>query len=304
MSKALKLRQLKYFVAVAEDLSFRRASARLFITQPPLSRQIKLLEDNLGVRLFERNRQGVRLTDAGERFLEEARALLRDSDQLLLRFNPQSAVRTELNLGITTVIDASLFSWVESDFAQQFPSIRLNVKRQISSQSVRDLNRGVLDVAVIGLPSRTEGLTIEHLFDDPMVACIASAHPAARKRRISILDLEKDRFFWFDRKLNPAYYDHCERLFERMGFRPERVADPADYHVLLSLVAGGQGVALVPRSLNAITRKGIVYKDVSEGHQLRISVGIAYRVAEEMETATSLVALLKDRLAGSSARKA
>lgn len=73
-----------------------------------------------------------------------------------------------------------------------------------------------------------------------------------------------------------------------MGFRPERVPDPADYHVLLSLVAGGQGVALVPRSLNAITRKGIVYKDVSEGHQLRISVGVAYRVAEEMEAATSL----------------
>ena len=114
MSNPLKLRQLTYFIAVAEDLSFRRAAERLFITQPPLSRQIKMLEDSLGVPLFDRDRRGVRLTEAGTRFLVDARSLVNESEQIRARFGPgQNTAQAELTLGITTVIDASLFAWVE-----------------------------------------------------------------------------------------------------------------------------------------------------------------------------------------------
>ncbi|MDF3833555.1 LysR family transcriptional regulator [Cupriavidus basilensis] len=296
MSNSLKLRQLEYFIAVAEELSFRSAAKRLFITQPPLSRQIKLLEENLGVQLFVRGGQSTRLTEAGERFLEKARTLVHDSEQLAKQFAADSPeVRMELNLGITTVIDASLFSWIEDAFAAQFPSIRLHVKRQITARSVHDLSRGNLDVAVIGLPSRTEGLTVEHLLDEPMVACIPSDHSESTRRKLSLLDLEHDRLFWFDRKLNPAYHDHCERIFASKGFHPERMAEPDDYHVMLSLIAGGQGIALVPHSLQSMTRKGIVYKELLEGQQLRIRVGIAYRLAEDREAVTSLIGILKAR---------
>ncbi|MGP1630555.1 MAG: LysR family transcriptional regulator, partial [Giesbergeria sp.] len=214
----VKFRQLKYFIAVAEELSFRRAAERLFITQPPLSRQIKMLEESLGTRLFDRDRQGVRLTEAGNEFLADARSLLRASEQVLTRFKPQSERnKTAITLGITTVIDASVFAWIGAAFEQRFPGARVNVKRQISACSIRDLNQGVLDVAVIGLPSHTDGLTVEHLCDDPMVACIASNHPAARKRRVSILDLQDDKLFWFNRKLNRAYYDYCQQVFVRVG---------------------------------------------------------------------------------------
>lgn len=272
MRNPLKLRQLKYFVAVAEELNFRRAAQRLFITQPPLSRQIKMLEDSLGAPLFERSRQGVRLTDAGTRFLSDARSLIREADQVLGRFEPlDTPALTELRVGITTVIDASLFAWVEASFAKRFPETRLTVKRQNSSQCIRDLNRGTLDAAVIGLPSHAEGLTTEYLCDDPMVACIPASHKAAKKRQLSVLDLAQDPLFWFDRKLNPAYYNHCEKVFERLGFRPERVPEPSDHHVLLGLIANGQGIALIPRSLKAMTRKGVVYKNLLEGEKLRIS---------------------------------
>ncbi len=283
---------------MAEDLSFRRAAERLFITQPPLSRQIKMLEDSLGIRLFDRDRRGVRLTEAGTRFLVDARSLVNESEQVRARFSPgQNNVQAELTLGITTVIDAGLFAWVEVAFAQRFPGARLTVKRQISSQSIRDLNRGHLDVAVIGLPSRTEGLTTTHLFDDRMVACMASDHPAAKKRLVSIREFAQDKLFWFDRKLNPAYHDHCQKIFDRLGFRPERIPEPADHHVLLGLVASGQGVALVPQSLKSITRKGVSYKEIREGDQLKISVGAAYREAEQSESVLALVALLKERSA-------
>jgi DNA-binding transcriptional LysR family regulator len=298
VSNPLKLRQLTYFIAVAEELSFRRAAERLFITQPPLSRQIKMLEDSLGIALLDRDRRGVRLTEAGGRFLLDARSLVNESEQVRARFSPgQNTVQAELTLGITTVIDASLFAWVEAVFAQRFPGVRLTLKRQISSQSIRDLNRGHLDVAVIGLPSRAEDLTTTHLFDDRMVACMASDHPAAKKRIVSIREFAQDKLFWFDRKLNPAYHDHCQKVFDRLGFKPERIPEPADHHVLLGLVASGLGVALVPQSLKSITRKGVSYTEIREGDQLQISVGAAYREAEQSETVLALVALLKERSA-------
>jgi DNA-binding transcriptional LysR family regulator len=294
----LKLRQLTYFIAVAEELSFRGAAERLFITQPPLSRQIKMLEDSLGVQLFDRDRRGVRLTEAGTRFLMDAQSLVNESEQIRARFSPgQNTVQAEICLGITTVIDAGLFAWVEAVFTQRFPNVRLTVKRKISSQSIRDLNRGHLDVAVIGLPSHAENLTITHLFDDRMIACMASNHSAAKKRIVPILEFEQDKLFWFDRKLNPAYHDHCQKVFDRLGYKPERIPEPADHHVLLGLIASGLGVALVPQSLRSMTRKGVSYTEIREGNQIQISVGAAYREKERSESVLALVALLKEHSA-------
>lgn len=299
MSNQLKFRELKYFIAVAEELSFRRAAERLFITQPPLSRQIKLLEDKLGARLFERDRQGVRLTEAGNGFLEDARSLVRESEQVLDRFKPQgNDTKTTVTLGITTVIDISLFAWVEDAFKKRFPGKRVIVKRQISSQSIRDVKRGLIDVAVIGLPSFTQDLKVEYLCDDPMVACLASNHPAAEMRPLSLMDLQNDKLFWFNRKLNPAYNDHCERVFKRLGFSPQRLPEPTDHHVLLGLVSAGQGIGLMPKSLNSITRKGVVFKDFVEGDQLCIRVGVTYQAAEASVSVFELIEILKDKFSG------
>lgn len=302
MSHQLKLRQLKYFIVVAEELNFRRAAERLFITQPPLSRQIKMLEEALGVDLFERDRRRVRLTEAGERFLMDARALVRDSEQVVTRYkSPGTSVKPTVWLGITTVIDVGLFSWVESAFEQRFPGTRVSIKRQISAHSIRDLRQGLIDVAVIGLPSRADGLTVEHLCDDPMVACIPSSHPAAKRRKVSILDLESDKLFWFNRKLNPAYYDHCQGVFDRLGFSPARIPEPTDHHVLLGLIAEGQGIALVPKSLHSITRRGVVFKQIEEGDQLCIRVGVAYKPDTASESVLALISMLKERYSDLSA---
>lgn len=305
MSQPLNLRQLRYFVAVAEELNFRRAAERLFITQPPLSRQIQLLEETVSARLLDRDRGGVRLTPAGERFLADARALLRESEQVMTRVRPQATAneRPLLRLGITTVVDVGLFAGIEPAFEQRFPGERVSIKRQISAHSVRDLNQGKIDVAVIGLPSRTDGLTVEPLFDDPMVACLSARHRLARRRRVSILDLGDDRLFWFERKLNPAYYDYCERVFEQVGFAPRRLPEPPDHHVLLGLIAEGQGFALVPSSLHTVTRKGVTFKPLVEGEQLCIRVGVAYPAAREGAQVQALIAMLKALVTGREGRR-
>ena len=296
MREAINLRQLQYFIAVAEELSFRRAALRLCITQPPLSRQIKALEERLGAELFDRSCRQITLTDAGERFLAQARGLVRHSDRMAKQFRTLTEPRTELRLGITTVIDASLFSWIEPESAKRFPDVRLNVKRQISMQSIRDLNAGTLDVAIIGLPSRTAGLTVEHILDEPMVVGMSVRHPAAKRRRLTLSNLARDNLYWFDRKQNPAYHEHCERVFARLRFKPARMIEPADYHILLSLVEDGRGIALIPRSLQAVKRSGIVYKELVEGEQLGIGVALAYQAGELSEMVAKFVAFLKERV--------
>jgi len=300
MPYSISLRQMRYFIAVAEERHFRRAAERLHITQPPLSRQIRLLEEGLGTRLLERNRQGVHLTQAGERFLVQASALVRQAQQIVMGFQPQEdeGRHPTVRLGITTAIDVSLFAWIESAMAARFPDVRVRIERQISAHSIRDLHRGRINAAVIGLPARAEGLTIEHLCNDPLVACIASRHPCARRKRISILDLTDDNLFWFARKLNPAYYDHCQQMFEQLGFFPNRLPEPDDHHVLLGLIAAGQGIALVPKSLHAVTRKGVVFKPLLQGDQLCVRIAVTYRTDAATEHVLALIAMLKERFSG------
>lgn len=299
MTQQLNLRQLKYFIAVAEELNFRRAAERLFITQPPMSRQIQMLEEVIGARLLDRDRGGVRLTEAGERFLADARALLRESERVVTRVRPSGVgdERPLLRVGITTVVDVGLFAGIEPTLEQRIPGVRVSIKRQISAHSIRDLNQARIDVALIGLPSRADGLTVEPLFDDPLVACISASHWLAKRPRVSILDLGDDKLFWFDRKLNPAYYDYCERVFERVGFSPRRIPEPADHHVLLGLIAEGQGFALVPNSMHNVTRKGVKFKKIVEGDQLCIRVGVAYQATNADEKVQALVSMLKELFA-------
>ncbi|WP_174364276.1 LysR substrate-binding domain-containing protein [uncultured Caballeronia sp.] len=277
MRENIDLWQLRYFVAVAEELSFRRAAERLFITQPPLTRQIQALEEIVGAELFERDSGGVRLTSEGAYLLIEARDLLAVADATFKRIAQRTAQPwSDLRLGITTVLDPALFSWIEPALKKRDPTIRVIQKRQYSQDSVRDLRRGLLDAALIGLPSATEGLCVERLFDEPLVAALPEGHALCKRRRISLLEMSGDLLFWPLRRINPGYYDHFARVFRTHGFNPPRVPEPADHHVLLSLIAQGQGVALIPSSLKAIARDGVVYRELREHTDLRIEVAIAY----------------------------
>lgn len=276
MQTRIELWQLRYFVAVADELNFRRAAERLSITQPPLTRQIQALEETVGAQLFDRDRGGVRLTSVGQLLLEEAHQLLGDADALVERVTARAAAqRPELRLGITTVLDPELFAWLEPALQAREPTLRIVRKRQYSQQSVADLRRGALDAALIGLPSETGELTVERLFSDPLVAALPAGHALRNRRRISLLELADDALFWPLRRVNPAYFDHYQLQFRALGFEPQRLPEPADHHVLLGLIAAGEGVALIPASLKSIARNGVIYRELREQADLRIEVALA-----------------------------
>lgn len=277
MSRLFKPRQLQCFIAVAELLNFRLAAERLCMTQPPLSRQIQQLEIMLGLQLFERDTRGVRITEAGLHFLADARALLQQTESVLQNARRQDVAGAVLRIGMTTVVDSGVFPDWSALLAQPCPGVRLAISRQLSIQLIRQLRRGELDVALIGLPSQTNELVVEKLFDDPLMLALPSGHPLARKRQVKLADLQGEALFWFGRALNPAYYDFCQPAFQALPCPPRFVPEPPEHHILLAQVAAGQGGALIPRSLRKIRRTGVVYRHFAEGELLSIGVGVAWQ---------------------------
>lgn len=277
MALRFKLRQLEMFIAVAEALNFREAAARLHMTQPPLSRQIQELETSLSVQLLERSKNGVSLTPAGVRFLEEARMLIAACDDMTKRFyNSISDPVSDLKIGLTTVTDTETFQQIMPFVQSEIPSLEINFKRQTSIKSVRDIHQHRLDAAIIGMPSKTNELTVQQLYRDRFCVALPKGHRFQRRKTISLKELNGEILFWFKRELNIGFYDNCEEIFKHIGFTPRRALEPTDHHVLLSMIANHGGIGLIPCSLRKIRRSGVIYRELEERERLFIDVSIAY----------------------------
>ena len=294
------LDEMQAFIAVIDSGSITAAAEQLGQTTSGVSRALARLEEKLGTTLLTRTTRRLQLTEEGDAFLAQARALVQQLARAVNQFEPAAAAPQApvLRLGITTVVDVTLFGGLVPAFEAAWPGRQLRLQRQISAHLIRDLHRGELDLAVIGLPSRTEGLALQHLGDDPLVACLSARHPLAQRRRIPLQALAADTLFWFNRRLNPAYFDHCEQVFQRLGFHPPRVAEPAEHPVLLGLIAEGRGFALVPQSLNTVRRSGVVFRRIVEEDDLRIRLAAAWPVDRPPARADDWVALLKAQWAG------
>ncbi|OZI66382.1 LysR substrate-binding domain-containing protein [Bordetella genomosp. 11] len=274
MNKALDSRGLELFLAVADTLSFRQAAERLHISQPPLSRAIRQLEDRLGTPLFLRDTRSVRLTAAGERLLPYARKIM----SLLAQAQASVAapvLPTRLRLGMTTAVEPPWFRGLVARIEASGRFDTVIVVSDTSPRLVRRLRARQLDAALIALPTETEGLAVTVLDRQSMVVALSSAHRLARRRTLSLADLARERLFMFERARQPAFFDHCHAVFRRHGFEPRTLREPADHHVLLAGVADGAAFALLPRSFTSLKRAGVSYRPLKEGEELAVSVGLA-----------------------------
>lgn len=272
--RALDSHALQMFVAVALCLNFRQAAEQLHMTQPPLSRAIKLLEQRLGVRLFERNTHGVALTPAAVQLLPAARrilALLGDAERTLLAWQ---AAPASLRLGLPTAFEGGMFRAFAETLSEALAPIRLELAFQPSPTLVREVRAGRLDAAVIALPTRTFELPVLALGRQPTLVALASRHPLARRRSLSLHDLREQPVYWFERARQPAFFDHCHAIFRRHDFAPAFLREPHDHHVLLSDVAAGKGMALLPESFRALKLAGVAYRQLAEGEELAVGTGL------------------------------
>lgn len=274
MSNRIDSRSLLLFLAVADALSFRQAAETLHLSQPPLSRAIREFEERLGTRLFDRNTKGVTLTPAGEKLLPYARKiakLLCDAEAALTT----PGLPVNLRLGLTSAVEPVWFSGLAQRVQTAHPGMVVSTFSDTSPRLIRQLRAGKLDAAFIALPTSAHGLDVQELDRLPMVVAIPSTHHLAKRRTVGLADLAREKVLWFERARQPAFYDHCQRVFSRHGFAPSKLREPTDHHVLLGDVANGRGIALLPKSFTALKRAGVAYRSLVEGEELSVGIGLA-----------------------------
>ncbi|EPD5460613.1 LysR family transcriptional regulator [Klebsiella variicola] len=292
---SLDIRLLRAFAVVAEENNISRAAQRLFISQPPLTRHIRHLEAQLGVTLFQRHSKGLILTDAGREVLEMIRPLLALQERTLAALSQLSAHSPQpLRLGLTTAFEQGIFAAVESALSDHTRT--LHITRHASPALAQQVRKGKLDAALVALPLNTEGLHLHPLsYQEPLIAALPASWPEAASPALTLRALNHRPLFWFKRERNPDFFDYTRRIFDRAGYSPAYVEEPAEHDVLLARIARGEGMILLPASFSAIQRQGVVFCPVAEGDSMPLSLGVVY-APHQAESVQQWLPLLDDHL--------
>ncbi|HCD1256787.1 TPA: LysR family transcriptional regulator [Citrobacter amalonaticus] len=270
---SLDIRLLRYFAVVAEENNMSRAALRLFMSQPPLSRHIRQLEERLGVTLFVRHTKGLTLTNEGLRVLEIVRPLLEQQDKTYAALSQLALNGAQsLRLGLTTAFEQGVFAALETQLNTRIETLRL--VRQSSPDLVRLVRRGKLDAAVVALPLETAGLAVTPLdWHEPLIAALPAIWPEAGGASLSLGELNHRPLFWFSRERNPAFFDATRARFQRVGYAPTCLEEPLEHDVLLARIAHGDGLSLLPASFAVIQREGVYFCPLSDG-ELSVQAGL------------------------------
>ncbi|HIC1279710.1 TPA: LysR family transcriptional regulator [Klebsiella variicola] len=292
---SLDIRLLRAFAVVAEENNISRAAQRLFISQPPLTRHIRHLEAQLGVTLFQRHSKGLILTDAGREMLEMIRPLLVLQERTLAALSQLSAHSPQpLRLGLTTAFEQGIFAAVDSALSDHTRA--LHITRHASPALAQQVRKGKLDAALVALPLNTEGLHLHPLpYQEPLIAALPASWPEAATPALTLRALNHRPLFWFKRERNPDFFDYTRRIFDRAGYTPAYVEEPAEHDVLLARIARGEGMILLPASFSAIQRQGVVFCPVAEGDSMPLSLGVVY-APHQAESVQQWLPLLDDHL--------
>jgi DNA-binding transcriptional LysR family regulator len=261
----VELRQLRYFVAVAEELHFGRAAERVGIAQPPLSQQIQGLERELGVQLFERTKRRVQLTPAGAVMLEEARHTLQQAARTVEL--AQRAGRGEAgHLGIGFVGSATyrVLPDVLRAFRERYPGVRLTLLELSSARQVVALHERGIDVGFVRPPLPDRDLIIETVERDPLMAVLPVTHVLAARPALPLAALADESFVLFPPALGPGLHAHILGACERAGFTPRVTQEAIEQPTIVSLVSAGIGVSLLPASIERIPWPGVACRPLTD----------------------------------------
>ena len=295
MVMTMELRHLRYFVAVAEERHFTRAARRLGIKQPPLSLQIRQLEQEVGTPLLHRLARGVELTEAGALLLEEARAILEQVERT--KASVQSRARGEtgrIRLGFAgaTYFHPRIPKLVQA-FRRRHPNVVLLPEQSNTPKLIASLHDGSIDVAFVRPPfSDSNGISVEPLVEEPMRIVLPSNHPQASLRSVSLASLAGETFILFPRAVGPGLHDSIIAACQRAGFSPILGQDAPQISSTVHLVAAGFGISIVPQSIEQIHADGVVYVGI-KGEAPRAPISVAIRKDNRAATVRNFVSLAR-----------
>lgn len=259
-----ELAQLRSFVALAEELHFGRAAARLNMTQSPLSRQLQQLEHVVGAPLVERSSRFVRLTAAGKAFLVDARAILRSSEEALV--TARRVARGEggvVTLGFIPVASYKLLPRLVAFVADELPHVQLVLKEMVTADQAEALGAGRLDAGILRMPIERRGLEAIPISREPFVVAVPAGRPLAGGRPLTLKDLDRQPLVMYAPVESRYHHDLVSSLFRVAGIGPNPVQYAREIHTMLALVGAGLGVALVPEVAGTLRLPGVELQPIA-----------------------------------------
>nr|WP_318381816.1 LysR family transcriptional regulator [uncultured Enterobacter sp.] len=250
----LELRHLRYFIAVAEELHFGHAAARLNISQPPLSQQIQLLEQQIGARLLARTNRSVALTPAGKQFLADARQILTQVNDAAARAARLHQGQTgELRIGFTSSAPfIKAVSDTLSSFRRRYPDVHLQTREINTREQIAPLHEGTLDLGLMRNTQLPDTLSWQVVLREPLLAMVHRDHPLASLERVTLAALAKEPFVFFDPHVGTGLYDDILGLMRRYGLAPVIAQEVGEAMTIIGLVAAGLGVSILPASFRRV----------------------------------------------------
>jgi len=259
----MELRHLRYFVAVAEDLNFTKAAAKLHLAQPSLTRQVHNLEEEIGVRLLNRTKSQVALTEEGRAFLSDARRILALATESIRAVQRLSRGETgQLNIAYLSNFDFELLPETLAAFRLAFPHIALNLFDMTPAEQLRALEAGKINLGFVGLPppAPIAGLLWESIAWHRTVVVLPAKHPLARKRQVKLNELESLFFVGMSEKTHPGFRDWLNRTCQQAGFIPRVLQDAELEPALMIFVAEGLGVTLAREPIKKLPHPGVAFR--------------------------------------------
>lgn len=289
----MELRHLRYFLAVAETANFTKAAELLGIGQPPLSQQVKALENELGVELFKRTARGAQITQAGRVFADEARQVIEGADRAGRA--AQRAARGEtghLRVGFTgTAAFNEHVSGLIRRFREAYPDAELTLQEATSGVLLDGLEQGRLDVAIVRPERRVAALVQQQAWhDEPMLVALPVSHRLASRKRIALSDLADERFVQVPREAGGTLFDDIIVACAAAGFEPHLAQPAPQMASAVTLVAAGLGISLVPKAITQVRVAGVVYRPLT-GSKLRARLALASRSDDPSAVVGNFLAL-------------
>jgi DNA-binding transcriptional LysR family regulator len=259
MDRDIELRHLRYFVAVAEELHFGRAAERLHLAQPPLSQQIRKLEDLLGYQLFARTSRSVSLTHAGEALLQRAQRTLRNVQRDI--DETRSIGRGDvgsLHIGFIGSAMLTTLPGIFRSYREEYPGVRLHLHESFTAMVREGLENGTLDAGILRDGDPMEGMHTTTILSEPFVAVLPATHSSAKQKSISISVLRDEPFVYYPRSAGARAYEKPLTLCEEHGFRPQIVQEASHWLTILRLIGAGLGVSIAPACVRRIASADVV----------------------------------------------
>lgn len=290
----MELRQLRYFLAVAEHLHFTEAAAHLGIAQPPLSQQILKLEREIGTALFIRYPRRVELTEAGRLLRESAQRIIDDAQQALVE--AQNAGRGEtgrLSLGFagSTVFHPAVATTMQQ-FRHAYERVAVGCEESNSVALLDKVGGRQIDAALVRMPLHCRDLVVEMLVDEDMLAVLPAGHRLSRRRRVDLADLAGDPFIIFPRAIGPNLYDSIIGACHAAGFAPSISMESPQISSAANLVSAGFGVAVVPSSMRQVQVEGVSYHEL-QGKPLASGIALIHRPREKSPAVLNFVRIVR-----------